>query len=243
MKDLILETKLDTYKKALDINNQLFQKQRITYAMVFGLLGILVTGILFFLFGTTYLVLGLFITTFLVFIGWKYMYFQLVNQHTRLRKVLGILFPDFLTTYISILSSQDEANVLSALNSAIPYIKEPLRGRLVVLVRKATDNPTNEGVWKAFNEFAKEVGDEEAEPIMGLIVDMYTSGVNKESLSDLEDRVKTLRQDKIKEYADEKNRKMKNKAGMFALMVVTAYIFGWAGIVSFHLVKSGLRGY
>lgn len=242
MKDFILETDLEDKLKALDADKGVFVKQRITYTMVFALLGLIVAGLLSFLLGAVGVAIGLPIMLLSLFGGWKYMYFVANKKYALHKKQLTLLFPDFLTTFISLLNSSASGNVINTLEQTIPYVKNPLKMHILGLVRKVFEDPSHENVWNAFNQFADEIEDKEAEQIMALVSDMYTAGVNKEALKELEDRINEMKQNQVKEYAKKKNLRLKNVASLPTLGLATLYVFVWAGTIAFHYGSMALGG-
>lgn len=242
MKNLIFENDLDDMIKALDVDVKLFKRQRLTYTMVFILLGLIVAGVLTFALDTKGLIIGVILTLAAAFYGWKYMYIVLGKKVKAQQQRLGLMFPDFLTTFISLLNSQSSGNVITAIEATIPYVKNPLRGHVVKLVREVYTDSSIESVWNAFNRFADEMDDKEAEQIMALVSDMYIAGINREALVELESRINEMKQNQVKAYAEKKNLRVKNIASLPSLGLCVLFIFGWAGTVAFIYLMEGLGG-
>lgn len=213
-----------------------------TYAFVFFIVGIVLAVFLGWAFGPTYLFIGLPMSLASGFLGWKYMYIVLGNKVKAQSAKLALMFPEFLTTFMSLLGGSSSGNVITTIEATIPYIKEPLRGHVVKLVKQIYDDPSMESVWQAFTQFSRELNDKESEQIMSLVSDMYVSGINQEALSELENRVEVMKQNRIKAYAEKKANKLKNKASLPSLGLSTMYIFGWAGTIAVHYLMVGLGG-
>lgn len=242
MKDFIFESDLDAKMKVLDVDKKLFTRQRLMYAFIFMFVSIILAGVLFFAFKKTGLMIGIPIILMGAFGGWKYMY-MVLNKQVKAQEIqLGLMFPDFLTTFISLLNSQSSGNVINAIESTIPYVKNPLRGHIVTLVRDVYADSSLESVWNSFNKFADAIEDKEAEQIMALVSDMYISGINRDALLELEGRINEMKQSQVQAYAKRKNNKVKNRAGLPSLGLSTLFIFGWAGTVAYHYLMVGLGG-
>lgn len=212
------------------------------YALVFSLLGLIISGALVFFVGTRFIVLGLFIIPVLGFIGWKYLYFTLKSRSIANKQRLNMLFPEFLTTFISLLGSQTNGNVINALENTLPYMKEPIKSQLIMLVRRIYEDSSMDNAYYAFDEFAKTIGNKESEQILSLLLDMYISGINQDTLNELEDRIAQMRQNQIASYASWKNKRIRNKASLPGLGIAVFFIFYWVGIVAYHYLTSSLGG-
>lgn len=242
MKNLLFEKDLDAMIDTLDVDVKLFKRQRITYTFIFLMLGLLVTGVLGFILKGPGLIVGAVLTVFAGFYGWKYMYIVLGKKVNQQKQRLALMFPDFLTTFISLLNSQSSGNVITAIESTIPYVKNPLRGHVVKLVREVYTDSSIESVWNSFNTFADSMEDKEAEQIMALISDMYIGGINREALVELEGRINEMKQNQVKAYAKRKNDRVKNIASLPSLGLSMLFIFGWAGTIAVMYLMEGLGG-
>lgn len=242
MNAFIYETNLEHYYQELDIDVYRFKQQRMLYALVFAFLGLFLSGVLVFLLGKAMFVIGIFVTLFSGFIGYKWMYLQLQSAFFRHKKELDMLFPEFLTTFISLLNSQSNSNVINAVEGTIPYMKEPIKSQLISLVRSIYDDASVENAYDSFDILSKSIDNQEFEQILSLILDMYISGVNKDILADLESEIRSIKENKIKAFAKWKNGRMKNKASIFSMGMAVFYIFIWIGIVAAHYLKAGMSG-
>lgn len=242
MKDFMYESNLETYYKELDIDIPKFRNQRLMYTIVLTLLGIIISGALVISVGIHMIVLGVFITILSGFIGWKWMYFQLSSASIANKKRLDLLFPEFLTTFISLLNAQTNSNVITAIEGTIPYMKEPIKSQLIMLVRRIYDDSSIENAYYSFQEFSNSINNKESEQILSLLLDMYISGINKETLNELQERIEKMKQNQISEYATWKNGRLRNKASITSLGMAIFFIFAWIGIVASHYLKAGLAG-
>lgn len=242
MKELIYESNLEQYYKELDIDVGVFRRQRIMYAVVFLALGFIISTALFLLVSPSMLILGLFITPMCAFIGWKWMYLQLRSGSIANKKKLDQLFPEFLTTFISLLNSQSSSNVINAIENTIPYMNEPIKSQLILLVRRIYEDSSTDNAYYAFNEFSKTVDNKEAEQILSLLLDMYIAGINDDTLRDLEERIEKMKQNQISAYAKWKNNRLRNKASFPALGTAVFFIFYWIAVVATHYLKTALEG-
>lgn len=242
MKEILYESRLEEYYKELDIDVQKFKVQRLMYTLIFGLLGFLISGALIFTLGKQFLILALFLVPLMSFIGWKWLYLQLKNLSVSNKKKLDMLFPEFLTTFISLLNSQANGNVINAIENTIPYMKEPIKSQLIMLVRRIYEDSSIDNAYYAFNEFSKTINNKESEQILSLLLDMYIAGINKETLAELEERIEKMKQNQISIYATWKNSRLRNKASFPALGIAIFFIFAWVGVVATHYLKTGLAG-
>lgn len=242
MKELLYETNLEVYYKELDIDAQMLRGQRIMYATVFAVLGALVSGTVVFLFGMKFLLLGLVLVPIMGLLGWKWLYLKLKSLSVANKKQLDMLFPEFLTTFISLLNSQANGNIINAIENTIPYMKEPIKSQLIMLVRRVQEDASLETAYYAFEEFSKTVDNKESEQILTLLLDMYIAGISKETLEELEDRIEKMKQNQITIYANWKNSRLRNKASLPALGMATLFIFLWIGVVAYHYLVTALSG-
>lgn len=242
MKELLYENKLEAYYKELDIDIKVFKKQRFIYMLVFFLLGSAVAVALTMFMGKQMMLLGIFLAPLAGFIGWKYMYFQLKQESKRNKRKLDLLFPEFLTTFISLLNSQANGNLIFAIENTIPYMKEPIKSQLVLLVRRVYTDSSTENAYFAFNEFSKAIDNKESDQILSLLLDMYIAGINKDTLGELESRIEKMKQNQISAYAKWKNNRLKNKASFPSIGIAVFFIFFWIAIVASHYLKTGMSG-
>lgn len=242
MKELLYESRLEEYYKELDIDVQKFKTQRLMYTLVFAILGLIISGALIFAFGMKFLILALFLIPLMAFAGWKWLYIQLKTLSISNKKKLDMLFPEFLTTFISLLNSQANGNVINAIENTIPYMKEPIKSQLIMLVRRVYEDSSIDNAYFAFNEFSKTINNKESEQILSLLLDMYIAGINKDTLAELEERIEKMKQNQITIYATWKNGRLRNKASFPALGMSIFFIFAWVGVVATHYLKTGLAG-
>lgn len=242
MKEILYETNLENYYKELDIDVQMFKGQRLMYSVVFAVLGALITGAFVFIMGIKSIFLGLVIVPFMGFLGYKWLYFQLKTMSIANKQKLDMLFPEFLTTFISLLNSQANGNVINAIENTIPYMKEPIKTHLIMLVRRIYEDSSVDNAYYAFSEFSKAVDNKESEQILSLLLDMYISGINEDTLSELETRIEKMKQNQISAYAKWKNGRLRNKAALPSLGIATLFIFAWIGVVAYHYLMTGLSG-
>lgn len=242
MKDFIYESNLENYYKELDIDVHKFKMQRITYSLVFSMLGLIIAGAFIFTFGKDFIILGALLFPLCAYIGWKYLYYKLKSLSNAHKKQMDMLFPEFLTTFMSLLESQANGNVIIAIENTIPYVKEPLKTQLVVLVRRIYDDASADNAYFAFNEFSKAIANRESEQILSLLLDMYTEGVNRDTLKELESRIERMKQNQIRAYAKWKNGRMRNRASFAGLGLAVFFIFAWIGVVATHYLRTALEG-
>lgn len=242
MKEILYETKLEDYYKELDIDAKSLRTQRMMYAFVFAILGVLISATIVYMAGMQFLILGIVLVPILGFIGWKWLYLQLIRMSAYNKQQLDLLFPEFLTTFISLLNSQANGNVVNAIENTIPYVKEPIKSQLIMLIRRIKEDPSLDSAYFAFNEFARSIDNKESEQILSLLLDMYISGISKETLEDLEERIKRMKQNQITIYANWKNGRLRNKAGLPSLGLGILFIFIWIGVVAYHYFTTAMAG-
>lgn len=176
-----------------------------------------------------------------LYFGWKYQYLMMMNLHKRRTALLGMLFPEFLTSFISLLKAYSGGNLINTIELTAPYVKEPLRTELLIATEKVKKNPEPEEVYAAFMDLARFVGTKEASQIMLLLYEMFESGVNEDALAELENKIDRLNDNKIKDMVIRKSTKMRGMS-LPALMVAVGFIFVWTGVILFSYVSDTMQG-
>lgn len=191
MLNVLLEKDTMKYLEAVNGNYKTHLVQQILFAIIFGSIG----GGMTFLMGgmeLTYKVLigvlagGL--------LGFKIIYFRLLNEVKNRMNIRKAQFPEFLK-YFNALVSVNNNNIVRTLESTAEYMQEPLKEKVDELVEKAYKNEGRE----AFMEFARFIGTSESIMIMGVLSDFNEHGVDSAKLKDMEETVSKMNEAMLNE--------------------------------------------
>src|SRR5690625_3620827 len=158
MLNILTEKNMEMYEKYLRINRKSLMKRRITLALLF-----LILNIILYVFGGV--VWTLFFIPFSLLLGYKIPYMELVRQKKQQDLIKQFMFPTFLRYFVSLIDSK--GNVYQTLKATVPYIDQPLKEEVSVLVRKLEKESVNNR--DAFMEFASYIDSSEAHMIMNMI--------------------------------------------------------------------------
>ncbi|MFV1457448.1 type II secretion system F family protein, partial [Bacillus mycoides] len=168
-------------------------------------------------------------------------YYKMMKLHRQRKVKLAFMFPEFLTTFISLLGSQSGGNVIQTLRLTSDYVKEPLKTQLNKLVESVTVNSDPESSYQAFREFADFIGTRESSQVMMLVYEMYIHGTDDGALAELEDKIDRLNDNKLDELVIKKNTKLRGLS-IPSLVLTTAFIFVWVGVVIVQVMTKAMDG-
>lgn len=164
------------------------------------------------------------------FIGWKYAYFNLLLSKRKLDVKNSYLFPQFLQSFIALLSSS--GNVYQALKETVRYTSEPINHELEKLVHKIEKGNNR----KDYLAFAEYVGSSEAYMIMNMIYQFSEQGVEKESLRELENYIQNLQENKVDELIQSKMLSSE-KFGMIPIFISLFLVGGFAVVIFMYYMS------
>lgn len=220
MLDILTEKNMPIYEKYLHINRKSLMKKRVVLALLF-----LVLNILLYVYTENYLIL-LIVPLSLLF-GYKVPYMELVRQKKQQDLIKQFMFPTFLRYFASLVDSK--GNVYLTLKATIPYIAQPLREEVIILVKKLEEESTNNR--EAFMEFASYIDSPEAHMIMSMIYQFNEEGISKDDLRELENIINELQNNKTNQFIEYKVGTVEKHAnplllyGLFYIMVFTGLVF------------------
>lgn len=242
LRELLLEENREKYYEMLGINISLFRRQRIQHVIAMILLWLAgVVGLFWFKGMSAETVLLTLAAPAFGYMGWKIPYWNMMKLHNQRKDKLAFMFPEFLTTFISLLGSQSGGNVIQTLRLTSDYVKEPLKAQLVKLVDTVTVNSDPESAYMAFRGFADFIGTREASQVMMLVYEMYVHGTDEGALSELEDKIDRLNDNKLDELVLRKSTKLRGMA-IPSLVLTTAFIFIWVGVVIVQVMSKAMDG-
>lgn len=160
------------------------------------------------------------------YIGYKIPYMGLISKRNKQILIRQYMFPNFLRYFISLLSTK--GNVYQTIKETLNYIDEPFKELVEKLVVELEDD--NIPDYKAFMNFAYEVNTSEAFMIMNMINDFNEQGINKNELSELENIILRLQENKVNSLIEKKV----NKMGIYAdpiLIMSIVYMLIFVGVV------------
>lgn len=241
MKEIITESRRDYYFTRLFIDAELFKKQRRTSALIWGVLGLLI-GLAIALVGQIG-VLGIFLALFLMgasgYFGYKLKYKNLIDLASQQDARVGLIFPEFLQVFIGMLEVNPSGGVLSALKSSIPYIKNPVKSRVIRLVYNISADGSPPNVRRALQDFGQYVGTVDAVRILDIVYTMYYDGVDMRTLDMASDKIEELNRNTINNYVDMKKNSM-NMKSLPALVLGVVFIFVFVGIAAAQYLSGAL---
>lgn len=217
MLEIITEKNKALYFEHLNINEKKFFNKRVLLAILFFLA-------YFFLFvynsNNLWLLLGI---PFVMLLGFKIPYMELVSKKSRQDMIKQYIFPNFLMYFSGLLNSQ--GNVYQTLKATVDYIHEPrFKQELEKLIQKLDEKNTNNR--DAFMDFAEFIGTSEAQLTMSIIYGFYEEGINKKELDELENIIQQLMENKTNELIEYKVAKMDKHANpilLYALIYIVIF--------------------
>lgn len=233
MMDFITEEHREEYFRKLYIDVSKFQSQRITYTIIFSIIGIVSAIALGVVLGFNFatVLLGLLVVALFGYIGWKYMYYELGNELKMQDARLGLLFPEFLQVFISLLHVNPGANVVTLMEGTIAYLEEPIKTQVLRLTKRIYEDASSENIRDSFNEFSSYIGTSEARRTLDMVYEMYMEGVNERTLSELDTKIQAMNENTVASFVEAKSKKIQNKS-MVCIIAMTVYIFGFVGVVA-----------
>lgn len=189
MVDFLLEKGTKEYLVSVNGKYSTHIIQQIMFAIIFGSIG---AGFVFVIGGLTFdykVLVGLLIGG---FIGFKVIYFRLMNEVKNRMGIRKAQFPEFLKYFNSLITVNNN-NIVRTLESTLEYVPEPLNSEIQKLVDRAYENEGRE----AFMDFARFIGTSEAIMIMGVLSDFNEHGVDSHKLRDMEDTVAKMKENII----------------------------------------------
>ncbi|MEB6549250.1 flagellar assembly protein FlaJ [Heyndrickxia sporothermodurans] len=193
--ELINESRLNEHLAYFKKEKKDFLKVR----MLYGIILTLIAAMIIYVMGNTLYFLALPV---LFVIGYKYPYYNIVKNKSRIDNDNSYLFPDFLGSFIGLIPSS--GNVYQTLVATLPYTKEPLRTGLEELIAKIEDDNRREH----YMDFADYIGTSEAYMVMDMIYQFSEFGIKKEPLKELERFVMDLESNKQEEVITKKMNDM-----------------------------------
>lgn len=232
MMEIITESNKKEYFNRLYIDTKLFQQQRLTSAIIGGIIGLFLGVAVIFLMeeGLIRFILALLFTAIGGYGGWKFKYIALRGAVKEQNAQLDMLFPEFLQTFIALLEANPTNNITSVLETSIPYLKNPVRQQVLKIVNNVYADGRNENVRQSLMTFAEYIGNVEATRIMDIINSMYMSGANPQVLKELDEKVQAMNANKVRVYVEKKSKGLQSLS-MPALVMGIVFVFGFLGVV------------
>lgn len=215
MIDFLKETNLSAYLSYFHKDKKKFKNIRMMYAAMF----FMVYTLFVFILGKNVFFLGLPIA---MFIGYKLPYLSLLSQKREHDLIVSYLFPEFLQSFIALLSSS--GNVYQTLKETVKYTEKPLKQELEILVKNIEE--TNDREY--YLAFAEYVGIGEAYMLMDMIYQFSEFGENKDALSEMESYIRSLDENKVDELII---RKL-DSAFLVSFMPIILSVFLFAGFAA-----------
>ncbi|PGR83703.1 hypothetical protein [Bacillus cereus] len=243
LREIILEENKEYYYRTLGINVKLFHRQRVQGVISFVIIWFVIFALQMYLNGFTTITLLAFLSAPLFgYLGWKNQYYKMVQLYNKRKDHLSFLFPEFLTTFISLLgSSQSDGNIIQTLRLTSDYVRDPLKAQLTYLVDSVTKNPDPESAYEAFMNFSEFIGTREASQVMMLVYEMYRYGTNESALAELEEKIDRLNDNKLDELVVRKSQRLRSLS-IPSLMFITIFIFIWVGVVLVQVLGRSMTG-
>lgn len=241
MKELITESKREYYYTRLYIDEEVFNKQRLMYSITLGALGFLISLVIMLIgdMGILGLFLLLFITGFMAYVGYKWKYKELMDLARQQDNKVGMIFPEFLQVFIGMLEVNPSGGVMNALKMTIPYIKNPVKSRVIRLVYAITADGSTRNVREALQEFGQYVGSVDAIRILDMIYTMYVDGVDPRTLDLAAEKVEELNRNSVDSFV-EKKKKSLNMKSIPALIIGIGFVFGFVGVLAVQYLTGAL---
>ena len=215
MKELLAETHLEAYLDYFRIDKKKYQMQKLLFAIGLGFLGVLAFAIFKHpLFLALVVILGV--------VGFKLPYMNLISMMRYENLKREILFPQFLRTFMALLSSQ--GNPYQTLVKATEYMKDPIKSDLEELIKEIeVDNDL-----KHYVAFADKIGTSDAQMVMSMIYSFTKSGIIMEELEELERTIETMKVTRMKDMVARKSNKQETYANYIVILSIF-YILCYVG--------------
>lgn len=232
MKELITESKREYYYTRLYIDEELFRKQRQQSALLWGAIGLLIALVLMIVGGLGILgfLLGILIVVALTYVGYKIKYKELIDLANQQDSRVGLIFPEFLQVFIGMLEVNPSGGVYQALKLSIPYIKNPVKSRVIRLVFAISEDGSTQNVRRALQEFGQYVGSVDAISVLDIVYTMYVDGVDPRTLDMAAQKIEELNRNTVDSYVEAKKYALQMKS-LPALVLGVAFIFVFVAIV------------
>lgn len=221
MHEILTEKHKVAYLDYFKINKNSFYKRRIL--MVFALL--FAYGVLYYTFENSLLLIGVPVV---MFLGYKIPYIELLMKMNQNELLKQFHFPTFLRYFIALIETQ--GNVYRTLKAVVPYINDPLKSDLKILIGKLESSNTNNR--DAFMDFADSIDSSEARMIIGMIYEFNEEGISKEDIKELENTIDQLQENKINELIEYKVSRIERHADPL-LVYALSYIFIFTILVQY----------
>lgn len=217
IKDLLQEKNLDLYLDYFKQSKKNYMTLKWTFTVLFFIL--YSTGVMF----TQRYVFFLGLPVVVLFVN-KYFYFNFVLRKKQSDLLKTYLFPEFLRYFRCLLGTS--GNVYTTLQATVPYVKEPLKTELRVLIqkleRKNERNP--------YMEFADVIGSSDANMVMSMIYEFAEFGICKEAIQELEQFIEKLHENKTNELIKKKVHQM-DIYSVPSLLLAVFFVFSFAGVL------------
>lgn len=215
IQEILKETHLDAYLDYFGFTHKEFKKEKMKYALMLVAVGLIIAVI-----AKTIIMIP--VIAILAFLGYKFPYLNLMQMmsHNNLKR--EILFPQFLRTFMALLSSQ--GNPYQTLVKSTEYMKDPIKTdleKLIILIEDDND-------LKHYVEFADKIGTSDAQMVMSMIYSFTKSGIVFEELEELERTIETMKTTKMKDLVTRKTNKQETYANyvvMLSIFFVMCYVF------------------
>lgn len=221
--ELIREERLHTVLRFFDKEYKSFRTTRIIYLIAFVMIGLMASMIAakspwFYL---TVPAAGI--------IGWKLPYYNLLALKSKYDKINAHLFASFLTSFMALVPST--GNVYQTLVACVPYTKEPLQGKLLLLIEDIEKGNSRDG----YLAFAEYVGSGESFMLMDMIYQFSEFGMKKDTLKELFEHVQDLQKNRIDEVIESKMRSM-DMLGFMPMGIAMFMVMCFAGVLIAHYI-------
>ena len=233
MKEIITESKREYYYTRLYIDEELFKRQRQFNTVVWAMVGAMLAIVLVLISGLGILgvFLGLFVIGVFGYMGYKMKYKELMDLAKSQDARVGVIFPEFLQVFIGMLEVSPSGGVLKALKLSIPYIKNPVKSRVIRLVFAISADGSTANVRRALQTFGQYVGTIDAVRILDIIYTMYVDGVDSRTLDIASEKIEDLNRNTINAFVEKKKRSLFMKS-LPAIILGVALIFVFVAIVA-----------
>lgn len=222
--ELLFERERDAYLKYFNLTKKAFTIRRLKVLLVI----IALYAVVLYMNNDKVWLYALFPVVALI--GYKLPYYELLRIVDKQDFVKEQMFPTFLRYFISLIETQ--GNVYQTLKAVVPYTEEPLRTKLIELIKNLESDDVEN--YDAFIEFADFVGSSEAHMIMGMINEFNEEGIKKAELDELENTIKRLQENKINEIIEYKvNSVDRHSTPILVYALAYVMIFTFILIISF----------
>lgn len=228
MLDILLEKNTKKYLDAVNGTYPTHLVQQILFAIIFGGIG---AGFMFVVGGMEFnykVIIGGLVGAFL---GFKVIYFRLLNEVKNRMNIRKAQFPEFLK-YFNALVSVNNNNIVRTLESTAEYMQEPLKEQVDELVKRAYQNEGRE----AFMEFARFIGTSESIMIMGVLSDFNEHGVDSAKLKDMEETVSKMNEAMLNERIIREANAIEKYANT-SLLASIGFVVMFVGTIFIQLIS------